>query len=414
MDLIHTLRKIFVIGISALTISCCGQKNTATPDSGFADYIEAYTGGIVTDGGSIVVELVSPAEKMSGKLSDSDKEAGKLFKFSPSLKGSARWTSPSRIEFVPEEGALKPGKTYDCTFMLGKVTDTDSRYSEFKFRFVSAKKEASLEVNDITVTSSDIDNASVSGTLVMSTSVSVENPEDLLSFGYPESGFTTEIKQSGERAFDFNVTGLKRNNGDNTLTIKFLPGKTGFDECGTAFAVIPAKGKFNVIDTKLVNSDNNYIDVTFSEPLDSRQNLDGLVSVTASSKNNYYGNGTESLKVNAKVTDNKIRLYLGKNEDGSLTLELDPAIRDMNGNRLGDTWRHVFTMESPEPGVAFAGHGSILPDTKNLVMAFVAKNLKAVDISIIKIYPSNVLMFLQPQTSRQNDLQKHIETRYRP
>ncbi len=395
MDLIHTLRKIFVIGISALTISCCGQKNTATPDSGFADYIEAYTGGIVTDGGSIVVELVSPAEKISGKLSESDKEAGKLFKFSPSLKGSARWTSPSRIEFVPEEGALKPGKTYDCTFMLGKVTDTDSRYSEFRFRFVSAKKEASLEVNDITVTSSDIDNASVSGTLILSTGISVENPEDLLSFGYPESGFTTEIKQSGERAFDFNVTGLKRNNGDNTLTIKFLPGKTGFDECGTAFAVIPAKGKFNVIDTKLVNSDNNYIDVTFSEPLDSRQNLDGLVSVTASSKNNYYGNGTESLKVNAKVADNKIRLYLGKNEDGSLTLELDPAIRDMNGNRLGDTWRHVFTMESPEPGVAFAGNGSILPDTKNLVMAFVAKNLKAVDISIIKIYPSNVLMFLQ-------------------
>ncbi len=95
------------------------------------------------------------------------------------------------------------------------------------------------------------------------------------------------------------------------------------------------------------------------------------------------------------MTDNKIRLYLGKNEDGSLTLELDPAIKDMNGNRLGDTWRHVFTMESPEPGVAFAGNGSILPDTKNLVMAFVAKNLKAVDISIIKIYPSNVLMFLQ-------------------
>src|SRR3546814_15833019 len=52
------------------------------------------------------------------------------------------------------------------------------------------------------------------------------------------------------------------------------------------------------------------------------------------------------------------------------------------------------------PAVTMHGHGAILPQAGKLTVPFDAVNLKAVDVSIIKIYENNIPQFLQ-----QNDLQ---------
>ena len=56
-----------VLSALAILAGCSGQENT---DDGFAEYVEAYTGGLVTGSSDIVVELTSPAVGISGSDSD--------------------------------------------------------------------------------------------------------------------------------------------------------------------------------------------------------------------------------------------------------------------------------------------------------------------------------------------------------
>ena len=51
----HILKSIIATAASAVFLYGCGNVAT-TPDNSFAEYIEAYTGGIVSSDNSIVIE----------------------------------------------------------------------------------------------------------------------------------------------------------------------------------------------------------------------------------------------------------------------------------------------------------------------------------------------------------------------
>ena len=97
------MRKILSIVLAgALAFISCGPKKAVEPSAqDYAPYIKAFTGGIVTEGATIRVELAEDAA--------SQPEEG-LFSFKPSVKGSVKWNSPQSVCFVPEEGALKVGQ----------------------------------------------------------------------------------------------------------------------------------------------------------------------------------------------------------------------------------------------------------------------------------------------------------------
>ncbi len=97
----------------ALFFGSCGHKKAVEPSADeFANYIKAYTGGIVTEDAVIRVEL---AEDSQGQISDG------LFSFKPSVKGSVKWDGAGSVCFVPDAGVLKVGQTYVVSFSLGKL-----------------------------------------------------------------------------------------------------------------------------------------------------------------------------------------------------------------------------------------------------------------------------------------------------
>src|SRR5690606_7770530 len=66
-----------------------------------------------------------------------------------------------------------------------------------------------------------------------------------------------------------------------------------------------------------------------------------------------------------------------------------------NGKKLqaGKTANVVF--ENKLPSVVIAGSGTIIPNSGKLVLPFEAVNLKAVDVTIVKIYENNIPQFFQ-------------------
>ena len=85
-----------IVAISLLSSCAGGEKHTA-PEAKYASVIKAYTGGTVTDGTPVRIEFAAP---VPGIELGTDADA-KLFSFSPSLKGSARWASAEILEFIP-------------------------------------------------------------------------------------------------------------------------------------------------------------------------------------------------------------------------------------------------------------------------------------------------------------------------
>ena len=100
-----------LLALSAALLAACAPKGAETLDPAFANYVKAYTGGVVSDGTAIRVELATPVPM--------DKQTDGLFSFKPALKGSERWLSPTVVEFVPEE--WKSGTVYEGSFRVDKV-----------------------------------------------------------------------------------------------------------------------------------------------------------------------------------------------------------------------------------------------------------------------------------------------------
>ena len=93
------------------------------------------------------------------------------------MKGKTYWVSNNIIEFVPEEGALKPGAFYEGTFHLGDFVDVDKKLEEFNFSFRVQERNFSIHTDPITVTATQPDQVTVTGEIRFSDVVKKEEVE---------------------------------------------------------------------------------------------------------------------------------------------------------------------------------------------------------------------------------------------
>ena len=113
----------------------CGTKKGAegTPEAEvYAEYVKAYTGGIVSQDAVIRVELAQDAVAMPGDG---------LFTLKPAVEGVTLWESASTVTFKPE--ALEPGQMYRVSFALGKVSGMTAPKT-FDFGFTVRKPAAEV------------------------------------------------------------------------------------------------------------------------------------------------------------------------------------------------------------------------------------------------------------------------------
>ena len=109
------MRKSLLVAAAVLaTLLACGPRKTATEPSAqdFAPYIAAYTGGVVTPDVQLRIDLTEEASQTPDR---------KLFSIKPSVKGEVKWTGDRSVSFIPAEGALQEGVSYEVHFALGKV-----------------------------------------------------------------------------------------------------------------------------------------------------------------------------------------------------------------------------------------------------------------------------------------------------
>ena len=351
-----------MIALAFLAAACTSSKQAETLDPAFANYVKAYTGGVVSDGTAIRVELATPVPM--------EKQTDGLFSFKPALKGAERWLSPTVVEFVPDE--WKSGTVYEGSFNVDKVLPVkESQCKVFPFRVQVAPRTAALSLDGVTIR----DGARLQGTITLS----VPAPKEDITVTVDPSAAVT---LSGDGTlYHFETAAIDRSTADIpvTVTVKVKD----FDKEVSRKTYIPAAGGFKVIDTRVLRGDNPCVEVRFSEPLAPTASREGLIELSG------------VVRQTIDIQDNIARVYFEASPRDDLVLTVSQGVRSTDGQALAQGFRMNLPSTDPAPAVTIPIDGTILPDDSKLVLPFRAVNLSAVDLRVIKIYEDNVLLFLQ-------------------
>jgi alpha-2-macroglobulin len=360
------------------------QKQTPyqTINPEFAGYIQAFTAGYVSAQTTVKIKLSNEfgANEQLNKALDKA-----FFSFEPSLKGETVWKDAQTLEFKPAE-KLVPGQMYKASFHLNELTEVKKELKTFEFSFKAIQQSVQTEINHLkSYHSNDYNYYSLSGVISTADAADIATTEQLLIANY--EGKTPRIKwQHNDKSTQhfFLIDSIQRpKTGESILKLNCNGKALNVDYSFEKNLSIPSKSIFKLLDLS-VNSDNEqYVTLSFSNPVDQYQSLESWLSIENMKDCRYIAN------------NNQVFIYPNQLKSGSYTLKIGNGLRDTKSLKINEESEHAIVFTDVKPAVRFIGEGNILPSTNNLLLPFESVNLRAVDVKIIKIYENNVLQFLQ-------------------
>ncbi|HRH60310.1 MAG TPA: MG2 domain-containing protein, partial [Chitinophagaceae bacterium] len=372
-------KRLAIIACVAIFFSCNSKPKIIDVDPAFGKYIDAYTSGVISKKNSIRIHLAADANT-THTLNETVKET--LFEFSPSVSGKAYWADARTVEFKPDAD-LKPDAIYTVSFALQKVMDVPAKYGEFAFNVQVAKP--SFQINDFGLKSNDKTHMTFTGELVTADEETSASVEKILSASLNSSDIKISWQHNeAGKTHGFTISNIVRGNAAGKLVLNWDGASISSDIKGNEEIAVPASGDFIVLDVKAVQDNEQYALVQFSDPLDNSQPLDGLITVN------------EQENVSFTILGSEVKVYTSSQLDGDYSVNIHEGIHNQWGDKLLKAYASNIYFVTSLPSVKILGRGVILPGgSGKLLLPFEATNLKAVDVSIIKIYENNIVQFLQ-------------------
>jgi uncharacterized protein YfaS (alpha-2-macroglobulin family) len=381
----------FLMAMLCTTIilfSCKSKQQWIDVDPAFSKYIDAYTSGIISKTSSIKIQL---AAEVPTTHSAGEEISNNLFQLSPSVKGKAVWLDARTIEFKPEKN-LKPDELYEVNFKLGKVADVPSKFAEFKYNVQTLRPSFKVEEQGLR-SSGDKKKMTLVGRLETADVEQSPIVEKLVTAS--QSGRALKVNwQHNETAKEHNfiVENIQRGSAASEVQLHWDGKPLNASISHTRKVAVPTEGEFKVLRVVAMNDIQQYASIQFSDPLAVGQELKGLISIS-----------NQDEDISYSINGSEVKLFTGDKLDGNYSININAGIQNTWGAALDKNFASNVFFENRMPSVKIHGRGNILPTSGRLVLPFEAINLKAVDISIIKIYENNIPQFLQTNDMGSNE-----------
>ena len=380
------MKKSFLLlfaSVSLLILSSCAQQGKEViPSPQFAHYIHAYTGGMINSQSSIRIELAQPQPSVQTNTP----VEGALFSFKPALKGVAYWVSNQAIEFYPDEGQLQQGKLYQAEFKLGKVAEVDAPLRSFPFSFRVEKQGFIWESEPCVITEANPNAVNVRGQIRFNQARQAEEVAKMISTNF--SNIQPQVEPAPDsKTFSILFEGIPRTDRDQTVIIDIKGKSIGIDKSVQDEVKVPRSSLFAPLSVRQMRQPDDGVVVAFSEPLLPGQNLRGLIGISGAGTSHVY-----------QIEDNSVKVFFERRPSGSVTVKIFEGIRSTTGRSITEESSFSVAFGAIPPEVSLPFPGTILPDSKNLILPFRTVNLTAVDIRIIRVFENNVLSFMQENT----------------
>ena len=370
----YCLSFISVICVLVSLFASCHKKSMTNEEA--SKWIAAYTPYRIDKDAKIRIEIT---EFMRQKYDSTLLE--KSLKFFPKIEGKISLSDNGRIiDFIPDD-SLKEGKEYTCRLDIYKLTGIDS-LPDFKFTFYVEPRE--MRFTDIKVMV-DPDNTvmmSVKGKLEYNVQAgdSITSESSLILCDYPGAKVIMDANTQN-KSRGFKITGIKRADKDTPLKLSIDP-KYGFSTKEEKI-IVPSIADFKLLYAERIEAAEPYINLEFSSPLSSQQELDGLITMDK----------INEIRIERAGTN--VKVFYPTNAITDLTLSISDLLKNNEGRSLDEEIEQHFKQEVIPPAIEMPFEGSILPDNRNLKLPFRAVNLAAMDVEVVKLFPANVMSFLQ-------------------
>lgn len=364
-------------------ISKAYSEKSTRIDAAFANYISAYTSGAISRQSEVRIQL-------AGNFADSAKigQETDLFSFSPDIEGKAYWLDASTIAFKPAS-PLPSGTHYEASFNLSNLLEVPDDLETFEFKFEVIQQ--SFEVTQPSIETIDLQTLTyqrVSGTLLTADTEEKTKVEALLRATYEAQPCRIKWQHAADdKTHRYTIDSVVRKQSATTLTISWDGDPLGLDLTGKHELNIPALGDFSVVSVNLEQDDEPYVSIFFSDPILPTQDLNGLITIDNNLPNN--------MELRFTISGNEVKCYPGTQLSGQHVVNINPGIKNILGLPLPAGRNETITFADLKPAVTLVGKGVIMPASKHIVVPFEAVSLKAVDITITRIYENNIAQFLQ-------------------
>lgn len=372
---------VFVGGIFYFKTSKSSDHSPDFINPAFGEYVASYSAGVLSSGSTIRIMLTKDVvdSTMVGQ-----ENSGKLFSFNPSVKGKTTWLDKRTIEFKPE-ARLMAAQVYEVSFEIGKIMEVPKELNVFTFSFQVIPQNFDLTIENITTyDKTDLKRQKIEG--IISTADYAEDAlvDQMVSATQDKNSLkVTWVHTSDGKQHNFTVEDVTRKDEASKVLVKATGDPLGIERTEEKEVEIPSLSDFKLMNAKVVQNPNQYVVLQFSDPLKEKQNLNGLIRVE----------GLAS--VDFEVHDNEIKVFPPTRQAGTKTIYIEAGIRNILDYKMKTAASRQVVFEQVKPQVKFTGKGTILPSTDGLILPFEAVNLKAVDVSIMKVFENNVLQFLQ-------------------
>lgn len=386
----HLLICLFI-----LLISGCNSDKTensiitpvkddfSSPKSLFVDHVSSYTGGVISVASDIRIRLNRsiPDSLIGSTLTG-------IFDFSPKIDGSTLWEDNKTIVFKPSK-KLSNNQKYEVTANLKKVIPSiDKKKEKFKFVFQTLLQNFEVSVAGIKLyNSNDLSKVRVDGELMTADVISLEEAQQMLSAS--QKGNQLEITwepNEGNTSFKFSAENVARVKSESQVKIQINGDPISVDKKTDLDVTIPAIDDYKVTSSKIIRGDENYISVLFSDPLAERQNLTGLVTLSNTTSN-------PRLVINL----NELKIYPTQEVTSTVTLTINQGVKNTAGYTLKNDFSTSlrFSQSKPQVKLTSSDQKAILPNSSGLILPFESVGLRAVDVTIVKIFQNNMHQYLQ-------------------
>ena len=383
------MKKSPILTILALTFivlfSACKQRSGPYSGSdttpGFNPLITAFTSGIISSESFVKIRFSEPFA--DSVLPNTTLEPG-IMLVSPSVEGNVYYVDQQSIEFRPD-ARFEQGKAYDVTLKTHKLFPAAEKGSVFEFRFHTIEQHLTVEVEGFSPYSDYKPELNkLNGILKTADGTTPEAIEAVLEVKQGKRNLPLRWDHGSQgKIHEFTIDSIQRAEKELLVEIHYDGASIQSDQKGVEEFLVPALGDFKVVGHKLIQYPEQHVVLSFSDPLRKNQYLDGLIRLSNDTDMRYIIEGSS------------IKAYPNVRQNGTLTLYIEPGIRNTAGKGLKAGVSYGIVFEEIKPAVQLLGNGVIIPSADEVILPFKAVNLKAIDVKVIQIYENNIAQFLQ-------------------
>lgn len=378
------MKKLSFLFIFLLLLASCG-KNASQKDSDpslFREYITGFSSGIISADSPIEIVLTESLSEEKIQNIDIDK----LFELSPKVEGKVI-IDGNLIKFKPNE-ALPHNQEYFVTFHLKELFKVKKNLEKFFFHVRTQSLQFEVNIQDLQ--SYDQNYYFLNANIEASDNLSPDIIPNIISASIDGKKLTIKaLAKDKSTQIPIIIDSIPTPSTETqTLKVQWDGSSYDIESCGESSLNIPPNNAFGVVQLLLNEGENNSFNIDFSAPLEKNQDFRGLVAVEG-----YEGDFKFS------TSGNTLKVYADTNFENEVKINVFQGIRSQYGERMKYDFSGKLTFDPIKPQVRLVRNGIILPSSQNLKVNFQTINLKAIEISVLRIYQSNVLQFLQ-----ENDL----------